>query len=81
MMKQRKIMLKSVEDVKAFVTAASKCDFDVDVFYNRIVIDAKSILGVMSLDRTKILTVQYDGENEDFEAFLKKMGAGATTAA
>ena len=80
-MKEKKIILPTLTDAKAFVAAASKCDFDIDVFYNRIVIDAKSILGVMSLDRTKILTVQYDGENEDFEAFLKKMGAGATTAA
>lgn len=71
-MKQKKIKLSTLEDAKAFVTAAMKCDFDVDVFYNRITIDAKSILGVLSLDLTKVLTVAYNGENAEFEAFLEK---------
>ena len=55
-----------------FVSIASGCDFDVNVFYNRMIIDAKSLLGVLSLDLTKILTVEYDGENAPFEAFLRK---------
>lgn len=69
-MKQRRIMLPTLEAAKEFVAAASKCDFDIDVFYNRILIDAKSILGVLSLDLTRVLAVQYSGENEAFEAFL-----------
>ena len=68
-MKQKKIKLESVDDARAFVKAATKCDFDVNVFYNRVVIDAKSILGVISLDLTKVLTVEYNGTNELFEAF------------
>ena len=80
-MKQRRIMLKTVEDAKKFVTAAMKCDFDVDVFYNRVVIDAKSILGVMSLDMTQILTVEYCGENQEFEDCLETMVVSAVTAA
>ena len=43
-------MLKTIrltpEDVKHFVDVASKCDFDIDICYNRYVIDAKSFLGV-----------------------------------
>ena len=31
-MKQRKIMLKTIEDAKKFVNASMKCDFDIDVF-------------------------------------------------
>ena len=31
-MKQRKIMLKTIEDAKKFVNASIKCDFDIDVF-------------------------------------------------
>ena len=57
-----------------------KCDFDIDVFYNRVVIDAKSLLGVMSLDLTKVLTVEYDGENKGFEAFLDTVAVKATAA-
>lgn len=80
-MKQKRIMLPSVEDAKRFVAAAAKCDFDIDVFYNRVVIDAKSILGVMSLDLTKVLTVEYNGKNDDFEILLDRLAANAVTAA
>ena len=41
-MKEHQIMLNATEDVKEFVNAASKCDFDIDISYNRIIIDAKS---------------------------------------
>ena len=49
---------------------ASKCDFDIDVFYNRVTIDAKSILGVLSLDLARVLTVQMNGDNAEFEEYL-----------
>ncbi len=68
-------MLKTIrltpEDVKHFVDVASKCDFDIDICYNRYVIDAKSFLGVYGLDFTKPLTVSYDGYNDKFEELLK----------
>lgn len=80
-MKQKRIMLSNAEDVKSFVAAASKCSFDIDVFYNRVVIDAKSLLGVMSLELTRVLTVQYNGDSQAFEAFLDKMAAKNMTAA
>ncbi len=79
-MKQKKILLPTIEDAKAFVAAAMKCDFDVNIFYNRIIIDGKSILGVLSLDLTKVLTVEYDGENEVFESFLKEKEAKGAAA-
>ena len=47
-------------------------DFDIDVFYNRIIIDAKSILGVLSLDLSRELTVKYGGQNMEFEDILSK---------
>lgn len=34
-MQTKKIKLNATEDVKEFVQGASKCDFDVDVYYNR----------------------------------------------
>ena len=72
-MKQKRIVLPTIEMAKEFVKEASKCDFDIDVFYNRVVIDAKSILGVLSLDLTRVLTVQYSGENQEFEAYLETL--------
>ena len=79
-MKQKRILLPTIDDAKMFVAAATQCDFDIDVYYNRVVIDAKSILGVLSLDLRNVLTVQYDGENEVFEAFLEKMAVKRTAA-
>ena len=73
-MKQRKIMLKTIEDAKKFVNASMKCDFDIDVFYNRVVIDAKSILGVMSLDLTQILTVGTRARMQSMRRSLTRLG-------
>ena len=56
-MREMKIKL-SVSDVSDFVNAATECDFDIDLNYNRILIDAKSILGVMSMDLNNVLTVK-----------------------
>ena len=36
----------NLSEVADFVSAATKCNFDVDIYYNRYVVDAKSILGV-----------------------------------
>ena len=80
-MKQRRIMLPTVADANELVSVASKCYFDLDVFYNRIIIDAKSILGVLSLDLTRVLTVSYDGENPELEEFLDSKDARKSHAA
>ena len=69
---KRNIMLRP-NQVQVFVNAATKCDFDVDIYYNRYVVDAKSILGVFGLDLSQILTVEYRGYNSDFENYLQKL--------
>lgn len=68
-MVQRKIKLRP-DEVKKFVAIASKCDFDIDIAYNRYVVDAKSIVGVLGLDFSQTLTVSYNGYNSDFENLL-----------
>ena len=70
--KVSKIKLNETKEVEEFVAAAGKCDFDIDIFYNRFVIDAKSILGILSIDLTKELTVKYYGENKEFNHTLQK---------
>ena len=69
---KRRIMLNPTQ-VEEFVSAATKCEFDVDVYYNRYVVDAKSILGVFGLDLTKPLTVEYYGSDEKFESYLNSL--------
>ena len=71
-MMQRRIRLR-LEEVKDFVTAASRCDFDIDVFYNRVTVDAKSIVVVLGLDLNQILTVAYNGYDPDFEKVINRL--------
>ena len=47
----RQIKLNATEDVQEFVNEAAKCSFDIDISYNRIIIDAKSLLGILSTVR------------------------------
>ena len=56
-MNKMKIRLNATADVREFVRAAEKCDFDVDIQYDSTIVDAKSILGIISLGLAKILTV------------------------
>lgn len=71
-MNEKVIKLADVDEVCDFVRAAGMCDFDIDISDQRMVIDAKSILGVMGLGVRKELTVKYDGENLSFENVLNK---------
>ena len=70
-------MVKTVrltpDEVQHFVDVASKCDFDIDIYYNRYVVDAKSFLGVYGQDFGKPLTVSYNGYNSEFEKLLKEI--------
>lgn len=71
-MMQRRIKLR-LDEVNAFVEAASKCDFDIDVSsYNRFTVDAKSIVGVLGLDLSQTLTVSYSGYDPQFEEVLNR---------
>lgn len=75
MMSEKKIRLNQIQDVREFVSTAERCDFDIDVSYNRITIDAKSIMGVLSMDLSQVLTVKYGGRNTQFESMLNKYAA------
>ena len=52
-MKTIKICLNSIDKVKAFVNDITKFDTDFDLVSGRYVIDAKSIMGIFSLDLSK----------------------------
>ena len=45
-----KIRLGTINDVKEFVSAVSLCDYEIDLVSGRYAIDAKSIMGIFSLD-------------------------------
>lgn len=66
-MKTVKISLNSIDKVKEFVNEISKFDCDFDLVSGRYVIDAKSIMGIFSLDLSKSidLNIHADGTNLD----------------
>ena len=49
-MQKLSIRLSSIEDVREFVNIVSKYESDVDLQSGRYVVDAKSIMGIFSLD-------------------------------
>ena len=48
-MNEKKVRFHHIEEMKEFVSAACRCDFDIDIVNDRLVVDVKSILGVLSL--------------------------------
>ena len=67
------ISLNSIDTVKSFVNDISKFNSDFDLVSGRYVIDAKSIMGIFSLDLSKPITlsVHSDTETEEILEALK----------
>ena len=65
-MKTVKININTINDVKNFVSIVSRCDYDVDIVSGRYAIDAKSIMGIFSLDLSKPIDLNiHDGGNTE----------------
>ena len=62
-MKTVQISLNSIDKVKSFVNAITQFNFDFDLISGRYVIDAKSIMGIFSLDLSKPITLNIHAEN------------------
>jgi phosphotransferase system HPr-like phosphotransfer protein len=61
-MKTFNVSLKSINDVKDFVNIANKYAFDIDLTSGRYVVDAKSIMGIFSLDLSKSIKVEIQSD-------------------
>ena len=72
-MKTVKISLNSIDKVKSFVNDITKFDVDFDLVSGRYVIDAKSIMGIFSLDLSKPidLNIHADNDTDTILAVLK----------
>lgn len=64
-----KVNLSKIDDVKNFVNAMMGIPIDADLVSGRYVIDAKSIMGIYSLDLTKPIEIVFHGRlsDNDFE--------------
>ncbi|MCI5760204.1 HPr family phosphocarrier protein [Bilifractor sp. LCP19S3_H10] len=65
------ISLNSIDKVKNFVNAISKFDFDFDLVSGRYVIDAKSIMGIFSLDLSKPIDLNIHTEGSELESVME----------
>lgn len=70
-MKTTTIILNTISDVKNFVNIVSKYDFDVDLISGRYAIDAKSIMGIFSLDMSK--PIKLEAHTDDAAAFFAEI--------
>lgn len=70
-MKKINIMLVSIADVKEFVSTVSKYDFDADLVSGRYAVDAKSIMGIFSLDLSKKIELVI--HSDDCGKFLEEI--------
>lgn len=61
------ISLNSIDKVKSFVNAITQFDFDFDLISGRYVIDAKSIMGIFSLDLSKPIDLKIHAEDSEDE--------------
>ncbi|MCI6581086.1 MAG: HPr family phosphocarrier protein [Oscillospiraceae bacterium] len=65
------ILLKSVEEVKKFVNLVSGFDFDIELVSGRYVVDAKSIMGIFSLDLDKPVKMNAEIDDAKFIEAVK----------
>jgi len=71
------VLLNTINDVKKFVNIVCKYDFEVDLTSGRYVIDAKSIMGIFSLDLSKPIKIEARCEKdskfiEEIKSFVVK---------
>jgi phosphotransferase system HPr-like phosphotransfer protein len=72
-MVKRLISMNGITDVTKMVTLAMMCDGDIVISSGRYAVDAKSILGVFSLDLTRGVNIEYPEElvGTEFDEFIK----------
>ena len=67
------VALKAIDDVKDFVNAVLRFDFDIDLVSGRYAVDAKSIMGIFSLDLSKPIELRaYTDDAEEMLAVLAR---------
>ena len=70
-MKSVNIQLSSIEDVRNFTNIVNKYDIDVDLSSGRYIVDAKSIMGIFSLDLMKPITLT--AHADDCDALMSEL--------
>ena len=72
-MRKAEIRLSLAENVKTFVNIVNKYEFDIDLRAGRHVVDAKSILGIFSLDLSRPITMEIEEQGVDADRLEELM--------
>ncbi|WP_050698370.1 MULTISPECIES: HPr family phosphocarrier protein [Eubacteriales] len=67
------IMLTSIEEVKKFVSLTNQFPFGIHLTTDKYKIDAKSIMGVFSLDLSKPIQIEVDSDAPEVQDFLQQV--------
>ncbi|MFR1518625.1 MAG: HPr family phosphocarrier protein [Clostridia bacterium] len=79
-MKKVFITLSSIDDVKVFVNEINMLPCDADLVSGRYTVDAKSIMGIFSLDLSKPIELDIHCDDDTAcEAFLQKIASFVTS--
>ena len=77
-MKTVQISLNSIDKVKSFVNTITKYDNDFDLVSGRYVIDAKSIMGIFSLDLSKPIDLNIHADGAALDTVMGIVGKYVT---
>ena len=72
-MKTGDICLNSIDKVKTFVNLINRFDYDFDLVSGRYVIDAKSIMGIFSLDLSKPIALNIYADDQNLDEILNQL--------
>ncbi len=61
----KSISINTIDNVKKLCAAATNAEYDIDLISGRYVIDAKSIMGIFSLDLSKTLSIRVHTDDEE----------------
>lgn len=70
-MREVKVLLETIERVREFVSITNRFDIDLDLVSGRYTIDAKSILGIFSIDLSKPIVLRIHAEQDEAEEILE----------
>lgn len=72
MMNTFNISINTIDKVKRFVNLTNRCEADVDIISGRLLVDAKSIMSIFSMDLTRHMTLRVHESNiEKLEEYKK----------
>lgn len=72
-MTEKNIRLQNTGEIERLCAAAVECPFDIDILSGNYIIDAKSIMGIFALDRSRPLCIRMQAGEAEAADFLDKI--------